>query len=65
MGLRLVRVDYWLRRLLQVVQAEMCKDCFRFLFFELEEKKPALLLHLLKVFAETTVFGSVPSLQAG
>jgi hypothetical protein len=32
------------------------------LFFKLEEEKPAPLLHLLKVFAETTVFGSGPGL---
>jgi hypothetical protein len=33
-----------------------------FLIFKLEEVKPALLLHLPKLFAETAVFGSASGL---
>jgi hypothetical protein len=35
---------------------------FGLLFFKLDEEKPALLLHLPKLFAETTVFGSASGL---
>jgi hypothetical protein len=33
------------------------------LFFKLEEEEPALLLHLLKIFAESAVFGSASGLS--
>jgi hypothetical protein len=36
----------------------LIKSLSQVLFFKLEEEMPALLLHLPKLIAETTVFGS-------